>query len=98
MGNKCLCSVRCVVPVCVCRREGEGLRIFWDRMREPTFTSRWNPFTTDFPYITFTFHPVRDISDTFTSICDVRGSTEITVLNFQITALTHSSGGVQSGQ
>lgn len=56
----------------VFRREGEGLRIFWDRLREPSFTSRWNPFTTDFPYTTFTYHPVRDISDTFTSICNVR--------------------------
>lgn len=63
-------SVLCVC-VCVFRREGEGLRIFWDRLREPSFTSRWNPFTMDFPYITFTYHPVRDISDTFTSICDV---------------------------
>uniref|UniRef100_H3D8D4 Tumor protein p63 regulated 1 n=1 Tax=Tetraodon nigroviridis TaxID=99883 RepID=H3D8D4_TETNG len=53
------------------RREGEGLRIFWDRLREPSFTSRWNPFTTDFPYMTFTYHPVRDISDTFASICDI---------------------------
>ncbi|XP_003973873.2 tumor protein p63-regulated gene 1 protein [Takifugu rubripes] len=53
------------------RREGEGLRIFWDRLREPTFTSRWNPFTTDFPYTTFTYHPVKDISDTFTTICNI---------------------------
>lgn len=64
-------NVKCSSCLCVFRREGEGLRIFWDRLREPSFTSRWNPFTTDFPYITFTYHPVRDISDTFTSICDV---------------------------
>uniref|UniRef100_A0A3Q3W6F0 Uncharacterized protein n=1 Tax=Mola mola TaxID=94237 RepID=A0A3Q3W6F0_MOLML len=40
-------------------RAGEGVRVFWDRLREPTFTSRWNPFATDYPYITFTYHPPR---------------------------------------
>uniref|UniRef100_A0A8C5GEU8 Tumor protein p63-regulated gene 1-like protein n=1 Tax=Gouania willdenowi TaxID=441366 RepID=A0A8C5GEU8_GOUWI len=46
-------------------REGEGVRIFWDRLREPSFVSNWNPFTTNFPFITFTYHPVWNISDTF---------------------------------
>uniref|UniRef100_A0A3Q3VWC8 HSac2 domain-containing protein n=1 Tax=Mola mola TaxID=94237 RepID=A0A3Q3VWC8_MOLML len=41
------------------QRAGEGVRVFWDRLREPTFTSRWNPFATDYPYITFTYHPPR---------------------------------------
>lgn len=61
-------------PLCVFRREGEGVRIFWDRLREPTFASKWNPFTTELPYITFTYHPVRSVNDTFTTICDVSGS------------------------
>ncbi|XP_029987865.1 tumor protein p63-regulated gene 1 protein [Sphaeramia orbicularis] len=54
------------------QREGEGVRVFWDRLREPTFTSRWNPFTTDFPFITFTYHPVRNVSDMFTALCDIQ--------------------------
>ncbi|XP_041862830.1 tumor protein p63-regulated gene 1 protein [Melanotaenia boesemani] len=53
------------------QREGEGMRVFWDRLREPSFISRWNPFTTDFPFITFTHHPVRNISDTFAALCDI---------------------------
>lgn len=52
-------------------REGEGVRVFWDRLREPSFTSRWNPFATDFPFITFTHHPVRSISDRFAALCDI---------------------------
>lgn len=80
---------RCDLPLCVFRREGDGLRIFWDRLRDPSFTSRWNPFTTDFPYITFTYHPVGDISDTFTSICDVRGSVSRNKRN-TCRILTHS--------
>ncbi|XP_020486246.1 tumor protein p63-regulated gene 1 protein [Labrus bergylta] len=56
----------------ILQREGDGVRVFWDRLREPSFTSRWNPFTTDFPFITFTYHPVRNISDTFTDLCDIQ--------------------------
>ncbi|TDH08048.1 hypothetical protein EPR50_G00093750 [Perca flavescens] len=53
-------------------REGEGVRVFWDRLREPSFTSRWNPFATDFPFITFTHHPVRNVSDAFAALCDIQ--------------------------
>ncbi|MBN3288912.1 TPRGL protein, partial [Polyodon spathula] len=51
------------------KREGEGLRILWDRLREPTFVSRWNPFSGDFPFCTFTEHPVLGASDKFTKMC-----------------------------
>uniref|UniRef100_A0A3B4U3C0 Tumor protein p63 regulated 1 n=1 Tax=Seriola dumerili TaxID=41447 RepID=A0A3B4U3C0_SERDU len=57
-------------------REGEGLRVFWDRLREPSFISRWNPFATDFPFITFTYHPVRNISDSFAALCDIQNFRE----------------------
>ncbi|KAM7012799.1 tumor protein p63-regulated gene 1 protein [Tautogolabrus adspersus] len=60
----------------ILQREGEGVRVFWDRLREPSFTSRWNPFATDFPFITFTYHPVRNISDTFTALCDIQNFRE----------------------
>ncbi|XP_029939931.1 tumor protein p63-regulated gene 1 protein isoform X2 [Salarias fasciatus] len=58
------------------QRDGEGLRVFWDRMREPSFTSRWNPFATDFPFITFTHHPVRHVSDSLTALCDIHNFRE----------------------
>lgn len=54
------------------RREGEGVRVFWDRLREPSFISRWNPFATDYPFTTFTYHPVRNISDKFATLCDIQ--------------------------
>ncbi|XP_024133894.1 tumor protein p63-regulated gene 1 protein [Oryzias melastigma] len=53
------------------KREGVGLRIDWDRLREPSFSSKWNPFSTDFPFITFTSHPVSSTNDTFASLCDL---------------------------
>ncbi|XP_026201426.1 tumor protein p63-regulated gene 1 protein [Anabas testudineus] len=54
------------------QREGEGVRVFWDRLREPSFTSRWNPFATDLPFMTFTYHPVRNINDTLAALCDIQ--------------------------
>ncbi|XP_034387373.1 tumor protein p63-regulated gene 1 protein isoform X2 [Cyclopterus lumpus] len=54
------------------QREGEGLRVFWDRLREPSFSSRWNPFATDFPFVTFIDHPVRSIGDAFAALCDMQ--------------------------
>ncbi|XP_076582526.1 tumor protein p63-regulated gene 1 protein [Chaetodon auriga] len=58
------------------QREGEGVRVYWDRLREPSFTSKWNPFATDFPYITFTHHPVRTISDSFAALCNIHSFRE----------------------
>ncbi|XP_069560160.1 tumor protein p63-regulated gene 1 protein [Brachyistius frenatus] len=58
------------------QREGEGVRVFWDRLREPSFISRWNPFATDFPFITFVYHPVRNISDTLSALCDIQNFRE----------------------
>ncbi|XP_072294515.1 tumor protein p63-regulated gene 1 protein [Eucyclogobius newberryi] len=52
-------------------REGEGVRVHWDRQREPSFTSRWNPFATDMPFITFIPHPVQALCSTYNSLCDI---------------------------
>ncbi|XP_042178777.1 tumor protein p63-regulated gene 1 protein [Oncorhynchus tshawytscha] len=57
-------------------REGEGVRVFWDRLREPSFSSRWNPFTTDYPFSTFTYHPVRNIDQRFTALCEIQSFRE----------------------
>ncbi|KAH0624227.1 hypothetical protein JD844_007801 [Phrynosoma platyrhinos] len=52
-------------------REGEGIRIFWDKVREPTFLSRWNPWSTDVPYATFMEHPVKNSNQRFNAICQI---------------------------
>uniref|UniRef100_A0A3B3VA31 Tumor protein p63 regulated 1 n=2 Tax=Poecilia latipinna TaxID=48699 RepID=A0A3B3VA31_9TELE len=57
------------------KRDGDGVRIYWDRLREPSFTSRWNPFANDFPFTTFTHHPVRNI-DTLAALCDIQTFSE----------------------
>ncbi|XP_076004755.1 tumor protein p63-regulated gene 1 protein isoform X2 [Genypterus blacodes] len=57
-------------------REGEGVRLFWDRQREPSFTSRWNPFTADYPFMTFTYHPVKNASDKYSALCEIQSFRE----------------------
>ncbi|KAK7888811.1 hypothetical protein WMY93_024371 [Mugilogobius chulae] len=53
------------------QREGQGVRVYWDRQREPSFTTRWNPFATDMPFITFTVHPVQALCSAYSSLCDI---------------------------
>lgn len=65
----------CIQALCyVCvffRREGEGVRVFWDKLREPSFTSRWNPFSVEYPFTTFTYHPVKSANEELGRMCDV---------------------------
>ncbi|KAG9341594.1 hypothetical protein JZ751_019109 [Albula glossodonta] len=72
------CGVRALTVCSVgpYRREGEGLRLYWDRQREPDFSSRWNPFATDYPFYTFTYHPVRDMNERFTELCEIKNFQE----------------------
>ncbi|XP_062852574.1 tumor protein p63-regulated gene 1 protein [Trichomycterus rosablanca] len=58
-------------PHSLLTREGEGLRVYWDKLREPSLTSRWNPFAVDYPYATLTYHPVRNINERFSTICEI---------------------------
>ncbi|XP_069473567.1 tumor protein p63-regulated gene 1 protein isoform X2 [Ambystoma mexicanum] len=53
------------------KREGEGVRLYWDKLREASVVSRWNPWSTDLPYTTFTDHPVKSCSERFAIICQV---------------------------
>ncbi|KAJ7993387.1 hypothetical protein DPEC_G00271890 [Dallia pectoralis] len=59
-------------PRSLLKREESGVRVFWDRLREPSFSTRWNPFTTDYPSCTFTYHPVRNVDETFLALCEIQ--------------------------
>ncbi|XP_078288107.1 tumor protein p63-regulated gene 1-like protein [Rhinoraja longicauda] len=39
------------------RRCGLGLRLGWDKLREPSFRSRWNPWAQDLPSVILIEHP-----------------------------------------
>uniref|UniRef100_A0A8C1FZQ6 Tumor protein p63 regulated 1 n=2 Tax=Cyprinus carpio TaxID=7962 RepID=A0A8C1FZQ6_CYPCA len=57
-------------------REGEGVRVFWDKLREPSFTSRWNPFSVEYPFTTFTYHPVKSANEELGRLCDIQNFRE----------------------
>uniref|UniRef100_A0A8C1G566 Tumor protein p63 regulated 1 n=1 Tax=Cyprinus carpio TaxID=7962 RepID=A0A8C1G566_CYPCA len=61
----------CFPPRSLLTREGEGVRVFWDKLREPSFTSRWNPFSVEYPFTTFTYHPVKSANEELGRLCDV---------------------------
>lgn len=72
------------------RREGEGVRVFWDKLREPSFTSRWNPFSVDYPFCSFTYHPVRGTNEQLGHLCEVSITMQHTehVYHSQVSFLT----------
>ncbi|XP_068137314.1 tumor protein p63-regulated gene 1 protein [Hyperolius riggenbachi] len=53
------------------KREGDGLRIHWDKLHEVPFLSRWNPMSREIPYTTFIDHPLRNYSEQFETIGQV---------------------------
>ncbi|XP_007934194.1 tumor protein p63-regulated gene 1 protein [Orycteropus afer afer] len=57
------------------KRQGEGLRIYWGSVEQQSLLSRWNPWSTEVPYATFTEHPMKQNSEKFLEICKLSGFT-----------------------
>ncbi|XP_019598701.2 tumor protein p63-regulated gene 1 protein [Rhinolophus sinicus] len=73
------------------KRQGDGLRIYWGSPEQQSLLSRWNPWSTEMPYATFTEHPVKYTSEQFLEICKLSGFTSKLVPAIQ-NALKSSSG------
>ncbi|XP_006156787.1 tumor protein p63-regulated gene 1 protein [Tupaia chinensis] len=73
------------------KRQGEGLRIYWGSPEQQSLLSRWNPWSTEVPYATFTEHPMKYTSEKLLDICKLSGFTSKLVPAIQ-NALKNSAG------
>ncbi|XP_064414384.1 tumor protein p63-regulated gene 1-like protein [Latimeria chalumnae] len=53
------------------KREGRGLRIQWDRFREPSFLTCWNPWSIHLPFVTLTEHPITKTEEKVSCMCQL---------------------------
>ncbi|XP_043854854.1 tumor protein p63-regulated gene 1 protein [Dromiciops gliroides] len=79
------------------KRQGEGIRISWGKSEEQSLLSRWNPWSTEVPYATFTEHPVKNSSEKFSEICSMSSFTAKLVPAVQNAHKTSSGPGRGKG-
>ncbi|XP_045358566.1 tumor protein p63-regulated gene 1 protein isoform X2 [Leopardus geoffroyi] len=79
------------------KRQGEGLRIYWGSLEQQSLLSRWNPWSTEVPYATFTEHPMKYTSEKFLEICKLSGFTSKLVAAIQNAHKNSTGSGRRQG-
>ncbi|XP_019319035.2 tumor protein p63-regulated gene 1 protein isoform X1 [Panthera pardus] len=79
------------------KRQGEGLRIYWGSLEQQSLLSRWNPWSTEVPYATFTEHPMKYTSEKFLEICKLSGFTSKLVAAIQNAHKNSTGSGRRKG-
>ncbi|XP_030043141.1 tumor protein p63-regulated gene 1-like protein [Microcaecilia unicolor] len=54
------------------KKQGQALRICWDKLRPPSFLARWNPWSSELPYVTLMQHPVAGMEETVSHMCQLK--------------------------
>ncbi|XP_055424710.1 tumor protein p63-regulated gene 1 protein isoform X4 [Bubalus kerabau] len=79
------------------KRQGEGLRIYWGSPEQQPLLVRWNPWSTEMPFATFTEHPMKYTSEKFLEICKLSGFTSKLVPAIQNTHKNSTESGRGKG-
>uniref|UniRef100_A0A8C4WV11 HSac2 domain-containing protein n=2 Tax=Eptatretus burgeri TaxID=7764 RepID=A0A8C4WV11_EPTBU len=81
-------------PKSLLKRAGLGVRIEWDNNRELPFTARWNPWSSQLPFVTFTAHPLANADPSMVNLCKLESFRDELISGVKATQRDSPSAGI----